>query len=98
MRLVQPRLILSADSEAFNYIHEKRQLNQGEQFASGHGNWQCSAAKLENGSHLICVPNLSRYAIDNHPKVAAWIQNISQGVFASSQHLPLCHPNSSESS
>jgi hypothetical protein len=73
MEQVQPHIVLCIDSDAFKYICRREQLNDIEQFAAGHGNWQCNATKLKDGTQLISVPNLSLYAIDYHPEVVSWI-------------------------
>ena len=79
LELVQPQTILSiGGNKVFDAIAERSTARSSiEQFAAGHGDWKCQATRVAIGGrtfNLVSLPHLSRYAVDRHPNVIAWVR------------------------
>jgi hypothetical protein len=76
---VRPKGILSiGGAPVFEFIRSRGGLLSGlEEFPSGHGTWECLAARVQLGNlsmPIVSVPHLARYAIDHHPDVVRWVR------------------------
>ena len=79
LELVQPQTILSiGGNKIFDAISERSTVRSPiEQIAAGHGDWKCQATRVAIDGrrlNLISLPHLSRYAVDRHPDVIAWVR------------------------
>lgn len=76
LEIVKPRLLLvfgNSGISPFRYLRDRFKPQTVDSIAAGHGTWRCLAFRGPDGLAVIGVPHLSRYAIDRHPAVAAWI-------------------------
>ena len=79
LELTRPQTILCiGGNTVFDAIVARSTaLSSIEQFAAGHGDWKCRATRVAIGGrtfNLVSLPHLSRYAVDRHPNVIAWVK------------------------
>lgn len=78
LRIVQPKAIIAFGNSGvspFRFLQAQYAAAQLSSFPSGHGNWQCFGFTASNGTRIIGLPHLSRYAVNNHPEVADWVRS-----------------------
>jgi len=79
LEIVQPRCIVTLGGEVSRFVCSKGILiSRPDPFPSGHGNWKCSHFTIKllgRKTSVISLPHLSRYAVDHHPEVIAWVSN-----------------------
>jgi len=79
LNVVSPSLIIAfgnSGNSPYSYLKNKLGNNGETTHASGHGNWKCKTFLSDSGTVVVGLPHLSRYAVDHHPHVPEWINEI----------------------
>jgi|SRR6185312_1696333 len=78
LEIVQPQCIIALGGEVSNFVCSKGIPIAGpDRFPSGHGVWECSHSTIKllgRRTSVVTLPHLSRYAVDHHPEVIAWVR------------------------
>ena len=82
--IVDPDVVLVMGNEGFDFLLTKLS-NKTDVFSisSGHGDWMCKSVfgRIEGRErNIVCLPHLSRYAINKHPEVVEWIKSLTAGL------------------
>ena len=75
--IIRPKLIIAYGNSGrspYSYIRGQYKHPPQDTRPSGHGNWKCRAFQIPDGPRVVGLPHLSRYAIDRHPEVIAWVR------------------------
>ena len=83
--LVQPTFIIAfgnSGKSTYQFLRQKLSATNEQRFPSGHGTWECKTFVCSNGMRVFGLPHLSRYAVSNNPRVAAWVREtvLQQGA------------------
>lgn len=74
LQMVQPRVIITFGKLPFDFIRFKLVGTAPDQENCGYGKWTCRYSRLKTDQMLIGLPHLSRYALQNNPKVIGGIR------------------------
>lgn len=85
IEIVQPKVIVTfgnSGKSPYQFLRKKFSTGTEQCFPSGHGTWECITFVCPNGARVFGLPHLSRYAVNNHPDVAAWVREtaLQQGA------------------
>ena len=78
--IVRPKIIIAfgnSGESPYNFLYSKLQGNNERRFPSGHGHWFCASFVSSSGATVVGLPHLSRYAVNNHTRVAEWVRGIA---------------------
>ena len=75
LEIVRPEAIITFGRQPFNFIVEKLSGTAPEDRPSGHWRWTWRYSILKDGTKIVGLPHLSRYALMSHPEVVGEIRN-----------------------